>query len=259
MSEDRADIHMLSGAYALDALDAEQAAAFERHLDSCPDCRAEVESFTSAVSHLADDSTEAPPARLRDSVLTSITQVRPLPPMVPSDSSGDVVSDNPTAVVTLEARRARRLTTWLAIAAAVLAVATVGAVWRAASLQGEVSQLTATAAELNAVLTAPDAQTIVQGEATARATVVMSASEGAAVLLTQGLVAPQGSTYQVWYVSSAGVASSAGFVPSTSGTPTVLVGDPTQAAAVGVTLEPAGGSPQPTTDPVIVMELPTSV
>lgn len=259
MSEDRADIHMLSGAYALDALDTEQAEAFERHLDSCPDCRAEVESFTSAVSHLADDSTEAPPARLRDSVLTSITQVRPLPPLVPSDPSGDIVSDNPTAVATLEARRARRLTTWLAVAAAVLAVATVGAVWRATSLQGEVSQLTATAAELNAVLTAPDARTIAQGDATTRATLVVSASEGAAVLLTQGLVAPQGSTYQVWFVSAAGEASSAGFVPSTSGTPTVLVGDPTQAAAVGVTLEPAGGSPQPTTDPVIVMELPTSV
>jgi anti-sigma factor RsiW len=36
------DIHALSGAYAVDAVDDIERASFERHLASCPTCRAEV-------------------------------------------------------------------------------------------------------------------------------------------------------------------------------------------------------------------------
>lgn len=35
----------------------------------------------------------------------------------------------------------------------------------------------------------------------------------------------------------------------------VLDGDPNAATAVGLTLEPAGGSPAPTTDPLVVLAL----
>ena len=38
-----ADIHGLSGAYAVDALDDVERAEFERHLAQCPECQAEVE------------------------------------------------------------------------------------------------------------------------------------------------------------------------------------------------------------------------
>ena len=37
-----ADLHHLSGAYAVDALDGAERAAFESHLLGCADCRAEV-------------------------------------------------------------------------------------------------------------------------------------------------------------------------------------------------------------------------
>ena len=109
------------------------------------------------------------------------------------------------------------------------------------------------------MLTAPDAVTVGGTAASGgRATVVLSQSRGEAVLLTQGLApAPAGSTYQVWYVSPGGAASSAGFVPTGPTSATLLSGDLSDAVAVGVTVEPAGGSPQPTTTPVLVMELPT--
>ncbi|MFE6712732.1 anti-sigma factor [Streptomyces sp. NPDC057695] len=36
----------------------------------------------------------------------------------------------------------------------------------------------------------------------------------------------------------------------------ILAGNPADAGAVGVTLEPAGGSARPTTDPLLLMTLP---
>ena len=41
MTSDAPDIHTLSGAYALGALDADEAGAFEGHLESCAACREE--------------------------------------------------------------------------------------------------------------------------------------------------------------------------------------------------------------------------
>ena len=254
MSEDAADIHALSGAYALDALESAQAAAFERHLESCEACRDELNSFNAAVAIMADDAVEAPPARLRDSILASISEVRPLPPTVAVDTDTEELAP----VVSLQSRRVRKVTTWFAVAAAVLGVAMAGAVWRSVTLQSQVSQLATAAADLNAVLTAPDAQTVVQSVGDAHATVVMSMSQGEAVLVTQGMAPPPaGSTYQVWFVGPSGTASSAGFVPNEPSSSTLLTGDPAGAVAVGVTVEPEGGSPQPTTKPVMVMELPT--
>lgn len=254
MSEEAADIHTLSGAYALDALEPAQAAAFERHLESCEACRDELTSFNAAVAIMADDAVEAPPARLRGSILDAISDVRPLPPTVSSEPDAEQLA----TVVPLESRRVRKVTTWFAVAAAVLGIAMAGAVWRSVTLQSQVSQLAATAADLNAVLTAPDAQTVVHTVGDAHATVVMSMSQGEAVLVTQGMAAPPaGSTYQVWFVHASGAMASAGFVPNEPSSATLLNGDPAGAIAVGVTVEPEGGSPQPTTEPVMVMELPT--
>jgi len=252
MSDDAADIHTLSGAYALDALAPDEAAAFERHLRSCVSCREELTSFSAAVAAMAEDAIEEAPADLRSSVLSAITEVRPLPPRVPDAGTN-------ATVIPLEPRRSRRLATWFAVAAAVLGIAMAGAVWRSVSLQSQVSQLSAAASELTAVLTAPDAQTATAAtDSGSRATVVMSMSKGQAVLVTQGMApAPAGSTYQVWFVGADGAAP-AGFIPDDPSTATLLTGDPHDAAAVGVTLEPEGGSPQPTTDPLMVVELPAT-
>ena len=75
------DLHHLSGAYAVDALDDAERASFEQHLAVCADCRAEVAEL-SATAHSLGALTEAtPPASLRDSVLSGIARVRPLPPL----------------------------------------------------------------------------------------------------------------------------------------------------------------------------------
>ncbi len=78
------DVHALSGAYAVDALDDLERAAFERHLAECPECQAEVASLREAASMLAETTTLEPPAALRDRVLAGIATVGPLPPETPN-------------------------------------------------------------------------------------------------------------------------------------------------------------------------------
>jgi anti-sigma-K factor RskA len=270
MTSDAPDIHTLSGAYALDALDPAEAAAFEGHLESCESCRDEVRSFRDAVGALADDVATPAPERLRTSVLSAITEVRPLPPVVPVDATAvpvvaahapvAAVTTAPAAVDELATRRetkARRTPVWLQVAAAILAVVAAGGLWRSATLNRDLTAATTAAAQVTAVLTAPDATTVSSSVSTGgRAAVVTSKTKSTSVLVTDGLTpAPDGKTYQIWFIGSGGTATSAGFVPPGDHTATVLDGDPATASAVGVTVEPAGGSAQPTTLPVLAVKV----
>ncbi len=81
------DLHHLSGAYALDALDDGERALFEQHLAGCADCRAEVAELSAAAHSLAALTEEAPPPALRASVLSGIARSDPSP-RSPDDPDG---------------------------------------------------------------------------------------------------------------------------------------------------------------------------
>ena len=245
---DAPDIHALSGAYALDALEPQEKADFERHLQSCAACDAELRSLRNTVAALADGATEAPPDRLRASVLAGISEVRPLPP---------VVDAGPAEV--LAAHRRTRPSAWLLLAAVVLGVFALGAGWRAVSLQQQVTQLSSAASDLNSLLTAPDATTVTGPVTTGgQATVVISRTRGQAALATAGLTpAPAGYVYQAWFIPNSGAPVSAGVLDEHAAL-ALLQGNPATAATVGVTLEPDGGSTAPTSTPVIAIPLPAS-
>ncbi|MBU2668035.1 zf-HC2 domain-containing protein [Actinoplanes bogorensis] len=68
--------HALVGAYALDAVDDLERAAFERHMRDCDGCRAECAELREAAARLADDAWSPPPGRLRHTVLTAATNTR---------------------------------------------------------------------------------------------------------------------------------------------------------------------------------------
>ena len=55
-------VHLLSGAYAVGALDDLERARFEAHLETCADCRAEVAGLLEATALLAETSAAEPPA-----------------------------------------------------------------------------------------------------------------------------------------------------------------------------------------------------
>lgn len=111
------------------------------------------------------------------------------------------------------------------------------------------------------VLAAPDAQsrsgTLEDG---ATGTVVVSESQDRAVFLASGLAeAPGGKVYQLWFddggtMRSAGLMRASGDSPTTYAT--LLDGPVDGATGMGVTVEPAGGSAQPTSAPLALMSLP---
>ena len=228
------DIHHLTGAYALDAVDDVERARFEQHLAECEDCRAEVASLREAAGLLAETSAVTAPPSLRDSVLSGISQVRPLPPVVER-----------TPVV-------QRRWFPLLVAAAVVAILGVGAaIWQPWAPSEDPSL---TAAER--VLTAADAQSVAVdlGEA-GRATVTRSESVGKAVITTEDMApAPAGKVFELWLQDDQGAMIPAGLMPPGEDNQVVLEGDAAAATAVGITVEPEGGSPEPTSDPIALFD-----
>ena len=237
------DVHALSGAYAVDALDEVERARFERHLDRCADCREEVQSLQETAAVLGAEPVE-PPSALRDQVLAGIESIRPLPPLV-EDGRRDELGD----------RRRSRLPLLVA-AAAVLFIALGGALWLR-PWAGDDPVIDPTATER--VLAADDAQRITEVLADgSEAILVVSRSEGRAVILTEDMaLAPPGKDYQLWLQDPKGDLDSAGLMPDQEDATVLLEGDASRTTWVGITVEPDGGSRQPTTDPVIYFELKT--
>lgn len=115
-------------------------------------------------------------------------------------------------------------------------------------------------AEIAAVLSAADAR--IASAATSAggtATVVASRRDGNVVFTSSGLpVLPPSSVYELWFIGSAGVRP-AGLVPTPDpdGVAAVLVlaSGLSPDDAIGVTVEPAGGTDAPTTTPIVVLTL----
>jgi anti-sigma-K factor RskA len=64
------DLHDLTAAYALDALDSDEAEAYERHLGQCEECREQLAELNATAAALAFGTVApAPPPRLRAVIL----------------------------------------------------------------------------------------------------------------------------------------------------------------------------------------------
>ena len=77
----RHDLHTLTGSYALDALQGEELGEFERHLNHCASCPAEVRGLRETAARLALATAERPPAAMRERVLSLAERTRQLPPL----------------------------------------------------------------------------------------------------------------------------------------------------------------------------------
>ena len=77
---DRAELHSLAGAYALNAVSAPDQARFERHLAGCEQCRLEVRGFGETAARLGASQAVRPRPELRDQALRTAARTRQLPP-----------------------------------------------------------------------------------------------------------------------------------------------------------------------------------
>jgi anti-sigma factor RsiW len=221
----------------LDAVSPDERMVFERHLGDCDACRQEVSELRETATRLGTAVAATPPPRLKADVMSQIRNVRQVPPETP--------------VVPL--RRPGSPWALRLSAAAAVVFLVVSGVLGVLLVQAQPSDTggDAQAEAIAQVVRAGDAQLVNQGDAaTGRMTAVASKSADRMVLLSEDMPpAPDGKTYQAWTIGDQ--VSSAGLIEPTDGKALLEVDGIGSADSVGVTVEPAGGSKQPTTEPFL--------
>jgi anti-sigma-K factor RskA len=258
----REDLHSLAAPYALDALEPAERVRFEKHLQGCERCAAEVRSLSEDAVRLAWSTTALAPPGLRDRVLTAVrnTSQDPSPvvdaPRTRAPHLPPHVWGTAPPPARIRAPRPRPLFAPLATAtaAAALVVAALFAV-QATQTQHKLDAERAQAREIAHVLAAPDARATSDRDARGRGIgVIASASEGRAVVTLRGLEAPPGGrVHQLWLMRPHEQPRSLGLFDGD--TPLVASGLNRSATSLAVTVEPDGGSPQPTSQPIVQLAL----
>jgi anti-sigma-K factor RskA len=225
----------LSGLHALDALDDESRERFEELLATNPEARAEVDEFRATAAVLAAAVAEEPPAGLRDRVLADVAVTRQDPP-----------------VVDLAVRRSRRVrAVWIAAAAAVvLVVGLFAGMVIDRPPRGD--------AELADVLARSDVRMVpLSGDGPSGVKVVWSDEAGRAVVVANDMAdLPDDRTMELWRMSGDRPSRVGVFEPDADGRVRAAFDtDLAGADALGVTIEPAGGSDAPTSPIVLQAEL----
>jgi anti-sigma-K factor RskA len=243
-----------AAAYALGALDGGERQAFEAHLPGCPECQAEVDAYnevTGLLAHAAPGAAPPNAAALRARIVSQANGVRPIG----------------------TARRVKRpliLPVWIAAAACLLLAIGLGAMYR--SERGRVAQLQADLASARTDLAVRDSTlaaflgpevhvvSLAQPQEKPSARVYWNHTRNVFIVTAFALPrAPQGKTYQMWAMRAGKAPLSMGtFNTDANGRATVVVSVDQTITDGGfiddcaVTLEPEGGSPQPTEAPRLV-------
>jgi anti-sigma-K factor RskA len=245
----RHDLHSLAGPYALDALEAgSERDRFTRHLSRCQSCAAEVKGFREVATAMAFAAAAEAPAELRDRVLTAAARTRQLPPEVSTHA---------------RPRRSRTRVPWVPWLSGVVATASIVVAvlfgFAQAHTRDELNQVKAENQAISLLLSAPEAKLLTHMVTHGGvATVVLAADRHELAVVTTGLPAlPSGQVYQLWLIGKPKIVS-AGLLPAAKNgqTPAVLATGVVKGDTLGLTVEPAGGSAQPTTTPILALPLP---
>jgi anti-sigma-K factor RskA len=199
-----------------------------------------------ALAFAAADPSTGPPAGLRERVLAAAARTRQLPPEVST-----------------RARTRRQGVPWVPWLSGVVATASIVAAvlfgFAQAHTRDELNQVRAENQAISLLLSAPRAKllthVVTHGGV---ATVVLAADRHELAVVTTGLPAlPPGKVYQLWLIGKPKIVSAGLLPPAKDGqTPAVLATGVVKGDTLGLTVEPAGGSAQPTTTPILALPLP---
>ena len=254
-----------AASYALDALDPGERAAFETHLATCAECQAEVSAYrevAGALAHAAPQALIPQSDKLRERILRDARQVRP----IKSAPSAAAVPEAPPLQ-----SKSRSTFPWAVAIASLAAAIIIGFVYQgqrseANALRAELAQANATLAREDSTLSAfvgpevhvvslmaPDAQK-------PALRVFWNHTRRTFIVTALNLQPPpSGKTYQLWALRKGQAPLSMGtFDPDATGR-TVSMLAVSQPITDGgfiddcaLTVEPTGGSPQPTETPRLV-------
>lgn len=279
----------LAGAYALHALSAEEAAEYERHLEHSEQARIEAAELSdTAVALGLATAPVQPSSALKANLMAQIAATPQLAPLAASTDAPPAVAAAPAAPAAAPAaatartapstpapsasevrggsaaeraqrRWFQRPAGYLVAAAAAVALF-VGGTFAGEAIYGGnpddqfAQDQAAGLAEINA---APDTQRAstetVDGQKT---TLVWSGELGLSAIIVDDLPAlADDQDYQLWYIGEGDPVPAGTFDSTGSGTVfRVLDGTMSAGDAVGVTVEPTGGSEKPTTDPIVAIQ-----
>jgi anti-sigma-K factor RskA len=279
----------LAGAYALHALTPAEAAEYERYLARSEEARIEAAELSdTAVALGLAAAPVQPSSALKANLMAQLTSTPQLPRVVasapaetaaPSRPVAPLLSTEPSATTDAPAaptpirsasgsgsgsaadraqrRWFQRPAGYLVAAAAAVALFVTGTFTGQALFGGDdqfAQQQAASLAEINA---AGDTQRASTQTADGQdATLVWSGELGLSAIIVDDLPAlGDDEDYQLWYIGEGGPVPAGTFDSDGSGTVwRVLEGTMAAGDAVGVTVEPAGGSDQPTTDPIVAIQ-----
>lgn len=261
------DPHDQAYAYVVGALPPAEVSAFEEHLGGCDTCAAEVSALQSITADLSTAVATSPPPGLRSAVLAAIANV----PQSPAATSIPAARRRPAAAIAAEERPSRvvplrrsyspRLPALLAAAAVIAALGFGGWAWQdRQATQQQLRQATQRTSQLTELLSAPDVKTVTgRGVVSGiTGTVVLSPSRRKAVLVASSLPQlPAGKVYEAWTIVQEPVPA-ATFAPDDAKTLVPLPPRALAAQSVAITIEPAGGSPHPTTDAIFTVNIPST-
>ncbi len=244
-----AEMDELYELFVLGALDREEAAEIENHLqDNCTYCTARVREATvlaAAFAGLAD--VVQPPENLKKRVLNSIAPQRP------------------AVVVPEPKKQSSWLGGMLALGAACVAL-TFFCLWLGNQTDNLQNRLTAAQHERDQlesalkVLSRSETRTVQFGRADQpQGRLFINRNRGFVFTASRLPRLAADRTFELWYVPPTGAPRKAGLFRSDRNGDTVQISntaiDPATTNAVAVSVEPDGGSPAPTTTPIIVVPL----
>lgn len=236
-----ADAHTLAGPYAVHALPPDERAFFERHIDVCDPCGVEVAELLATAAVLGAASKEPPPPAMRDRVLRAVDVTRQQPP-----APGQAAGGPP---------RRRAAPSLLASVAAVLVLALITLSGVTVAMNQRITELEVALAgsplddEVLAVLTAADAETRqLDTELDASARFVYSAALDRGMFVASGMEALDADqVYELWLYHDGSPQPATVFQIDGEGRAIAVVeGAVAGAEFAAVTVEPHGGSPEPT-------------
>jgi len=234
----------LKHAYVLGALPEEERSEFERYLLANPDLQAEVEELSAVAGLLALSPQEEEPApELRRRIMDTV--------------EAEAVHPRAGRRSWLAGLREAMGIRDFALAAAALLV--IGLFSWSMLLQGEVRDLQGRVQGLQSQPQGP--QMIALGgtgtKQGVRAELVTLEGDRAVLMAENMPPVPEGKTYQIWVIRGGTPQPSGLFEPKGDSIAAVVETPVEGADAVAVTVEPEGGSKEPTTDPMLVGEVKT--
>jgi anti-sigma-K factor RskA len=240
------EIQSLLGAYALDAVDDDEAREVERHLRDCPRCREEVATHRETAALLASGGAEAP-GGVWEKISETLAGRPPAglqPPRLPARRR------LPTRV-----RLAVAMTAAMTVAVAALSLATVRLEHRVSTLRAAVLAGGSAQAAMGALQDPLHREVRLRSADGRLAAEVALRLTGEAYLVATDLpVLDRGRTYQMWGLADGRVVS----LGLLGATPTFAAFRVEESVSrLMVTSEPRGGVPAPDSPVLIQGEVPT--